>query len=91
MKLRTAALALGLATAGLTSATSTAAIAAPVIAAAPVTAAASHHACTKTSSGKCIKGGEFCKQSQYNHSGWDAAGRRYVCKGNRTHPHWQKP
>ena len=84
MKLRAAALVLGLATAGFASTSSTPAIAAPV------TVAASHHACTKTSSGKCIRGGEFCKQAQYNHSGWDAAGHRYVCKGNRTHPHWEK-
>jgi hypothetical protein len=49
------------------------------------------HACTRTSSGKCIKGGQFCPQSKYKKSGWDAKGRRYVCKGNRTHPHWMKP
>lgn len=49
------------------------------------------HACTRTSSGSCIRGGEFCPQSKYHHSGWDAKGRRYVCKGNHTHPHWEKP
>ena len=52
---------------------------------------ANHAACTKTSTGKCIKGGEFCKRAQYNQSGVDATGRRYVCKGDQTHPHWEKP
>ena len=50
-----------------------------------------HHKCTRTSSGSCILGGEFCPRADYGHSGWDAKGRRYVCKGNRTHPHWEKP
>lgn len=50
-----------------------------------------HHKCTRTSSGTCIRGGEFCPQKDYGHSGWDAKGRRYVCKGNHTHPHWEKP
>ena len=49
------------------------------------------HACTRTSSGKCISGGQFCPQAKYKESGWDAKGRRYVCKGNHTHPHWMKP
>lgn len=53
--------------------------------------AARHHACTRTSSGTCIRGGEFCPQSKWHKSGWDARGRRYVCKGNRTHPHWMVP
>lgn len=46
--------------------------------------------CTTTSSGSCIRGGEFCPRSKYNQAGYDAYGRRYVCKGNRTHPHWMK-
>ncbi|MEZ0580405.1 hypothetical protein [Nocardioides sp. MH1] len=50
-----------------------------------------HHHCTRTSSGSCIRGGEFCPQASYGHSGWDARGRRYVCKGDRTHPHWMRP
>lgn len=54
------------------------------------THAAARHACTRTSSGTCIRGGEFCPQSKYGHYGWDAAGRRYKCRGNRTHPHWMK-
>jgi hypothetical protein len=49
------------------------------------------HACTRTSSGKCIKGGEFCPQAKFGHSGYDAKGRRYVCKGSHSHPHWMKP
>jgi len=70
-----------------------------VLTAAPATAQAasghlavkSHRGCTRTSSGSCIRGGEFCKQSEYRESGWDAVGRRYVCKGSRSHPHWEIP
>lgn len=51
----------------------------------------SSRVCTKTSSGKCIKGGQFCPKAKYGKSGWDAKGRRYVCKGNRSHPHWMRP
>jgi hypothetical protein len=50
-----------------------------------------HHKCTRTSTGHCIRGGEFCPQAKYGHSGWDAAGRRWVCRGNHTHPHWMHP
>jgi hypothetical protein len=49
------------------------------------------HACTRTSSGSCIQGGEFCPQSKYGQSGWDNRGHRYVCKGDHTHPHWKTP
>lgn len=49
------------------------------------------HVCTHTSTGSCIRGGQFCPRAKYNKSGWDAQGRRYVCKGNRTHPHWMRP
>ncbi len=49
------------------------------------------HACTKTSSGTCIQGGEFCPKASYGTSGWDANGRRYVCTGSTTHPHWELP
>jgi hypothetical protein len=48
------------------------------------------HACTRTSKGTCIKGGQFCPQAKYGKNGWDASGRRYVCKGDHTHPHWLK-
>ena len=52
---------------------------------------ADRHACTRTSSGSCIKGGQFCPQSSYGHAGYDAQGRRYICKGDHTHPHWMLP
>jgi hypothetical protein len=90
MNVRATLAALAVATLGFT---------APVAAAAPALAVthhhasvdAKHHACTKTSSGTCIQGGQFCPQAKYLKSGWDAQGRRYVCKGNKTHPHWMKP
>lgn len=70
-------------------------VATPAHAAAPVAGVshqlATHHPCTRTSSGSCIRGGEFCPQASYGHSGWDARGRRYVCKGDHTHPHWMLP
>jgi hypothetical protein len=62
--------------------------AAPAAHAAPVVA--QHHKCTRTSTGTCIRGGEFCPKKDYGHHGWDAKGRRYTCKGNHTHPHWEK-
>lgn len=46
--------------------------------------------CTKTSTGKCIRGGQFCPRASYGRAGYDAKGRRYVCKGNRKHPHWMR-
>jgi hypothetical protein len=49
------------------------------------------HACTTTASGSCIAGGQFCPQAKYGLSGWDASGRRYVCTGDSTHPHWMVP
>ena len=55
---------------------------------APAPSVAARHACTHTSSGSCIRGGQFCSQSLWKKAGWDARGVRYVCKGNRTHPHW---
>jgi hypothetical protein len=60
-------------------------------AASATTTVTARHPCTHTSSGSCIRGGEFCPQASYGHSGWDAKGRRYVCKGDRTHPHWMIP
>jgi hypothetical protein len=53
------------------------------------TAAPATHACTKTSSGSCIQGGEFCRQALYGQSGWNASGTRYTCTGDHTHPHWE--
>jgi hypothetical protein len=68
------------------------AIAAPTpVASVHTHAIVAKHACTKTSSGSCIRGGEFCPQASYGHSGWDARGHRYVCKGNHVHPHWMLP
>jgi hypothetical protein len=54
-------------------------------------AAFAKHACTKTSTHHCIKGGQFCPKAKYHKSGWDSKGHRYVCKGSHTHPHWMKP
>jgi hypothetical protein len=80
MTLRTFVAALAIALAGLVSA--------PAVAGA---APSPHHPCTRTSSHTCIRGGEFCPQASYGHSGWDARGHRYVCKGDHTHPHWMLP
>jgi hypothetical protein len=49
------------------------------------------HPCTTTASGNCISGGQFCPQAKYGQDGWDGNGRRYVCTGDRTHPHWMTP
>lgn len=46
--------------------------------------------CTKTSSGTCIKGGQFCPKAKYKKAGFDAKGRKYICKGDKNHPHWMK-
>lgn len=53
--------------------------------------ASAKHACTKTSSGTCIKGGQFCPKKKYGNFGWDAKGKKWKCKGNHSHPHWMKP
>lgn len=58
--------------------------------AASVDVASASSRCTMTSTHHCIRGGEFCPKSAYGHVGYDASGRRYVCKGNRAHPHWMK-
>ena len=63
---------------------------APVAAVSAPAEAAARHACTHTSSGHCIHGGQFCPKASKNHSGYDAKGRRYVCRGG-SHPHWYKP
>jgi len=72
-----------------------------VSAVAPAGAATAHAAasggvsarvsCTLTSTHHCIRGGQFCPRASYGRSGWDAYGRRYVCKGSRVHPHWMRP
>lgn len=61
---------------------------------APVKASAHHaaqssHSCTRTSTGSCIRGGEFCQQAMYGEPGYDAGGRSWVCTGDHTHPHWE--
>lgn len=47
------------------------------------------HACTKTSSGSCIRAGEFCPQASYGDVGYDASGDKLVCSGSHSHPHWE--
>lgn len=60
---------------------------------APVRAAKAHsvrvpaHSCTLTSTGNCIRGGEFCPASATGHNGYDIDGRRYVCRNG----HWETP
>lgn len=55
------------------------------------TAAAKHgggsHSCTTTSSGSCIRGGEFCPSSKAGQFGWDAQGHKYICRDG----HWRVP
>jgi hypothetical protein len=82
---RTAIVALILSMTGL----GTALISGEAAAAAPAPHA--RHACTKTSTGHCIAGGQFCPQASYGHAGYDARGRRYICKGDHVHPHWMLP
>jgi hypothetical protein len=82
MKIRTSLAAVALTATALVGVSAVTATAAPQL---------DRHACTRTSSGHCIKGGQLCPQSKYGHSGWDAKGRRYVCKGDHSHPHWMKP
>jgi hypothetical protein len=89
MMLRTAIAAATLTLAGL--AGPVALVAGPAQAVAAPASAVAGHACTHTSSGTCIRAGQFCPQASYGNSGWDAKGRRYVCKGDHTHPHWMKP
>lgn len=62
-----------------------------VVGVAPVAVASggAAHACTRTSSGSCIRGGQFCPQASYGTSGYDANGRRYICAGDRSHPRWE--
>jgi hypothetical protein len=51
--------------------------------------APTRHSCTTTSSGNCIRGGQFCPKSDYGQTGYDASGTRYVCTGDASHPHWE--
>jgi hypothetical protein len=45
--------------------------------------------CTRTSTGSCIQGGDFCPQASYGDRGTDADGDVYTCTGDRVHPHWE--
>ena len=45
--------------------------------------------CTTTSSGACIRGGEFCPKASYGQHGFDASGNELVCTGDQTHPKWE--
>jgi hypothetical protein len=47
------------------------------------------HSCTRTSTGSCIRKGEFCPQADYGQTGYDAAGDPLICTGDTTHPHWE--
>lgn len=49
--------------------------------------------CTTTSSGSCIRGGEFCPTSDNGTTGTDGAGRTYVCedKTGSGRDHWETP
>jgi hypothetical protein len=47
--------------------------------------AAVGHACTRTDEGTCIRGGEFCRDSDEGTYGYDANGTRYYC----TDGHWE--
>jgi Protein of unknown function (DUF1524) len=48
----------------------------------------SGHSCTRTSTGKCIKSGEFCPTADRGKTGYDADGRRLICTGSGE-PHWK--
>ncbi len=48
------------------------------------------HACTTTSTGKCIAAGEFCPAADYGHTGYDGHGAKLTCTGSRSHPHWER-
>jgi hypothetical protein len=48
-----------------------------------------HDGCTTTSSGSCIRGGQFCSQASYGQTGYDANGTALKCTGDASHPHWE--
>ena len=52
------------------------------------TTGGSAHACTRTSTGKCIKAGEFCPAADYGRTGYDGSGVKLICTGTKSHPHW---
>lgn len=48
----------------------------------------STHSCTTTSTGSCIRGGQYCPKADYGKTGYDANGNKLTCTGDRTHPRW---
>lgn len=65
----------------------------PALVAAPAhafdgAARAAKHTCTHTSSGSCIRGGQFCPKAKKGHFGYSASGKKYKCRGG-AHPHWR--
>ncbi|MFT4262516.1 MAG: hypothetical protein QM572_03985 [Nocardioides sp.] len=51
----------------------------------PAHAALSTVSCTKTSTGTCIRGGQFCPSKSKGKYGYSSTGRRYKC----TKGHWR--
>jgi hypothetical protein len=49
----------------------------------------STHSCTLTSTGNCIKAGEFCPKADYGQTGYDANGDPLTCTGDAAHPRWE--
>lgn len=54
----------------------------------PVPLVGGTSSCTRTSSGNCIQGGQFCPKAKYGQTGQDANGRSYRCTGEKSRPHW---
>ena len=57
----------------------------PVGASTPTAPAGGQQQCTKTSTGKCIEAGEYCKESEIGTYGYDGNSRRLYCG---TDGHW---
>ena len=45
------------------------------------------HSCTRTSTGNCIQGGEFCPGDSDGQMGYNADGKGYICRNG----HWENP
>lgn len=58
-----------------------------LVVSAPVTAEAKV-SCTKSSSGKCIKRGQFCAKAAKGKVGYDVSGRKIRCKPNGSRYRW---
>lgn len=64
---------------------------APVVTRPAPTTRAAAPLCTTTSSGSCIRGGEFCPRADDGQRGTDVEGRTYLCE-DKTHTgrdHWE--